>query len=267
MRKSDVLKGRYSSGGLFTSETAWQHSTRSIDTFELILVTQGTVYLQENGKEFELNVGEYLLLYPDRIHGGTRVSEMPVEFFWLHFAEDISNGTVMPHPDGLPQAGTLTNIGEAVQLVRRLLHYGESPHYPTACCDCALAVLLWELARQTSAAPVTNALAEHVHEYIRSHDDRLLTVADVEAYFGYNADYLSRVMKTYRGVSLQQDIIAERLDRAKLLLQTSNYTVERVARELGYEDPNLFVKFFRYHARTTPTAYRNTYTRRVTNHR
>ncbi len=267
MRKSDLLAVCYRSGGLFSSETAWQHSTRSIATFELIVVTKGTVYLQEDGREFTVGAGEYLFLYPHRVHGGTRVSEMPVEFFWLHFAQDEVGGIDVPHPDSLPQSGTLHNNGEIVQLISRLLHYGESSHYPPSCCDCALSLLLWELRKQTSDMPVANALAERVHEYIRSHGDIVLTVAAVERFFGYNADYLSRVLKANRGVSLQQDIIAERLDRAKLLLQTSNYTVERVARELGYDDPNLFVKFFRYHLRTTPTAYRNTYTRRVTNHR
>jgi YesN/AraC family two-component response regulator len=154
-----------------------------------------------------------------------------------------------------------------VQLLRQLLHYKESTFYPRACCDYTLALLLWEIAKQGAGEPVGNALAERVHEYVRSHTDTLLTVADVETHFGYNADYLSRILKTHRGRSLQQDIIAERLDRAKVLLQTSNYTVEAVARLLGYEDANLFSKFFRYHEGTTPTAYRNTYTKRPTNHK
>ncbi len=266
MRKSDLLSVQYTTGGLFSSERAWQHSTRSIGTFEVIVVTKGVVHIAEDGNEFEVKAGEYLLLYPHRVHGGTRISETAVEFFWLHFTES-TDGAQAPHPDTIPQKGSLQTGSDIVQLARQLLHYGESAWYPPACCHCALALLLWEIRKQALGAPVTNALAERVHEYIRSHSDRMLSVAAVETRFGYNADYLSRVLKTHRGVSLQQDIIAQRLNRAKLLLQTSNYTVEHIARELGYEDANLFVKFFRYHTHTTPTAYRNRYTKRLTNHR
>lgn len=266
MRKSDQIKVAFASGGLFTSEATWQHSTRSIDTFEIIVVTKGTIHLHEEGHDFTVNRGEYVILFPNRIHGGTRISHDPVEFFWVHFRQSEAGGALIPMPNCLQQYGALARQGVVVQLLRQLLHYSETCGYPDICCDYTLALLIWEIMKQSTGEPVSNALAERVHEYVRSHSDMLLTVETVEAYFGYNADYLSRVLKTHRGRSLQQDIIAERLDRAKLLLQTSNYTVESVARQLGYEDANLFVKFFRYHMHTTPTAYRNTYTKRFTNH-
>lgn len=267
MRKSDRIGAAFVSGGLFTSEAAWQHSTRTIDTFEIIVVTKGTIYLQEDGRNFTVHSGEYVMLYPNRIHGGTRISHDSVEFFWVHFRQKEEGMAQIPVPDCLQQQGVLTRLGVIVQLLRQLLHYSETRGYPDVCCDYTLALLVWEILKQSGGEPIRNALAERVHEYVRSHSDVLLSVADVETNFGYNADYLSRVLKTYRGRSLQQDIIAERLDRAKLLLQTSNYTVERVARELGYTDANLFVKFFRYHMHMTPTSYRNTYTKRFTNHK
>lgn len=266
MKKSDQIKASFTSGGLFSSEADWQHYTRSISVFEIIVVTKGTIYLQEEGQAFTVHSGEYLLLYPHRTHGGTRVSREPVEFFWVHFDEN-ANGAVIPSPGRIAQHGTLTHQGNTLQLLHQLLHYRETPFYPTTCLDYTLAMLLWDIAKQSVGEAPGNALAERVHEYVRSHADAVIRVADVEAYFGYNADYLSRVMKAHLGRSLQQDIIAERLDRAKVLLQTGNDTVEAVARELGYEDANLFIKFFRYHTHSTPTAFRNMYTKRFTNHR
>ncbi|MBQ9964129.1 MAG: helix-turn-helix transcriptional regulator [Clostridia bacterium] len=263
MRKSDFLNIEYCHGGLFTSEAAWTHSTRCIQTYEIIVVTKGTVYIREEETEYAVNAGEYLLLYPDRTHGGTRLSEMPVEFFWLHFTGKTEEGMFAKH---LQPYGALRNRSAIVQLVQQILHYQETPSYPSSCCDFTLYMLLCELMVQSNEASAKNVLAERVHEYIRSHGERLLSVQDVAKHFGYNVDYLSRVMKACYGKTLQQEIVTNRLQRAKYLLQTSQYTVDQIARELGYDDPNLFIKFFRYHEKTAPTAYRNRYHKRFTNH-
>ncbi len=261
MRKSDFFNVSYQHGGLFTSEASWIHSTRSIQTYEIVLVTKGTVYIREEETQYELKTGDYLILHPERVHGGTRVSESPVEFYWLHFTDPVG-----VWQEALPQCGTLRNMSAIMQSAQQILHYQEMPTYPAACCDFALCVLLCEMVAQSAATTSQNVLAERVHEYIRSHTETVLQAKEVAEHFGYNADYVSRVMKTHYGKTLQQQIVDVRLQQAKYLLQTSEYTVDRIARELGYEDANLFVKFFRYHTRIAPTAYRNRYHKRFTNH-
>ena len=261
MRKSDFFDISYQHGGLFMSEASWIHSTRSIHTYEIILVTKGTVYIREEDVHYEVQAGDYLILYPERVHGGTRMSELPVEFYWLHFTDPMGAWQTV-----LPQHGTLRNVGTIMQSAQQILHYQEMPTYPSSGCDFALCVLLCEMIAQSAPITAQNVLAERVHEYIRSHTETVLQASDVAGHFGYNADYVSRVMKTYYGKTLQQQIVDVRLQQAKYLLQTSEYTVDRVARELGYEDANLFVKFFRYHTRMAPTAYRNRYHKRFTNH-
>lgn len=260
MRKSDFSNVAYKHGGLFTSEAAWIHSTRSIDTYEIIVVTKGTVYIREEDTQYVLQAGDYLVLYPGRIHGGTRISESPVEFYWLHFADEGK------WQSAFPQHGTLRNMSAIVQSAQQILHYQEMPTYPDGCCDFALCVLLCELIAQSAEVSAQNVLADRVHEYIRSHSEKVLNAGSVAQHFGYNTDYISRVMKIHYGKTLQQAIVTQRLQQAKYLLQTSQYTVDQIARELGYTDPNLFIKFFRYHARMAPTAYRNRYHKRFTNH-
>ncbi len=263
MRKSDFLNVAYCHGGLFASESAWIHSVRSISTYEIIVVTKGTVYIREEETEYALQAGEYLLLYPNRLHGGTRVSEMPVEFYWLHFSSESETDFLR---SVFPQHGMLRNMSTIVQSAQQILHYQEVPSCPAGCCDFALYILLYEMMMQSTEDSTKNVLAERVNEYIRSHGEVLLDAQSVAQHFGYNVDYLSRVMKNCYGKTLQQAIVEKRLQQAKYLLQTSQYTVDQIARELGYEDSNLFVKFFRYHEKMPPTAYRNRYHKRFTNH-
>ena len=71
--------------GEFRSSEEWIHPTRTIDTYELILVREGTVYIKEGITEYTLNVGDMLLLEPNTVHGGFRKSEGKTSFYWFHF--------------------------------------------------------------------------------------------------------------------------------------------------------------------------------------
>ncbi|MCP3716448.1 cupin domain-containing protein [Paraburkholderia sp. CNPSo 3281] len=57
-----------SNGGLFVSRGVGVHPSRRIQSYELIYVRQGCLELHEDGKHFEVNAGETLLLWPGRRH-------------------------------------------------------------------------------------------------------------------------------------------------------------------------------------------------------
>ena len=258
MRKSDLSALHFLNGGVFSSPGPWIHGRRVIDSTELIVVTRGEACLYEGEMRFTLRAGDFMLLHPGVEHGGWRESEGAVEFFWLHFIG-------WEAPAGC--SGHLSNPGILVQSARQLLQISACPAYPEGTAEHMLAVILAELEVQRDAMAPKNALAVQLHEFIRSHSDRPLTVRQVASAFGYHPDYLSRILKECYGRSLQQDIAAERMNRARFLLQTTRQAVSAIALELGYEDANLFEKFFRYHQKCTPTAYRNSFPDNHTNHR
>lgn len=261
MRLSDFSYPQFDGGGRFSSAGPWIHGRRVIDSYELIIVTKGTVWLEEGGQRFTLHPNDYILLHPGIPHGGWRTTREPVEFYWLHFIPEEGRQYETPYHGKLPSPSAL------IQTTRQLLQIRQSPAYPKETTHHLLYVLLAELAVQREQTEPQNALAARVHEYIRAHTDKPLTAAQVAEAIGYHPDHLSRVLKACYGFTLQQEIARQRLSRAKLLLQTTDFTVARIALELGYEEPNLFEKFFRYHQGTTPTAYRNSFAKMHTNHK
>ncbi len=258
MRISDFPIPKFENGGIFSSKGGWIHSTRVIDTYELILVTRGTVYLEENGVRHTLRPNDYILLHPDTMHGGFRVSHEAVTFYWLHFHSEQS------YP--LAFTGTAPQPEIMIQNARQLLQIHHSPVYPKLTVDYMMYVLLAELLAQRQQRKPQNALALQTLEYIRAHAYHPLTAAEVAKNMGYHPDYLSRVLKTYCNTTLNGEIIRQRLSRAKYYLQTTDFTAARIAAELGYEDANLFEKFFSYHMGITPTVYRNSFSDLHTNH-
>ncbi|MBQ6947624.1 MAG: AraC family transcriptional regulator [Clostridia bacterium] len=259
MRISDISPPNFENGGRFTSQGDWCHGKRIIESYELILVTRGTVYLEEDGIRHTLEAGDYIILHPRRPHGGWRVSKEEIQFYWLHFQSEED----FP----LPFVGTAGSSEILVQNARQLLQMQQSPVHPPAAADHMMYVLLSELLVQRQQKKPQNALAIQTLEYIRAHSDELLTPTGVAEALGYHPDHLSRVLKAYSGATLSAQIIQHRLSRACWLLQTTEYTVARIAMELGYADPNLFDKFFTYHMDMPPKAYRNSFTKTHTNHK
>lgn len=259
VRISDFSLPCFDGGGKFSSKGDWIHSARIINTYELILVTRGTVYIEENGVRYSLRANDYILLHPHLPHSGWRISKEAVSFYWLHFYSD--------DPWELPFTGTAPSPEILIQNARQLLQIHHSPIYPPKTVDHMMQVLLSELLVQRRQERPQNALALQTLEYIRAHSYRALTASEVAEALGYHPDHLSRLLRAYCGTTLGNEITRQRLERAKWLLQTTDYTVSRIAMELGYGEANLFEKFFKYHAGLTPTAYRNSFVNLHTNHK
>jgi hypothetical protein len=71
--------------GLFVSRGKGAHVDRVIDSYELIYVRRGALAMQENAREFFLERGQTLLLWPGRRHKGIRPYPPDLSFYWIHF--------------------------------------------------------------------------------------------------------------------------------------------------------------------------------------
>ena len=56
--------------GNFTSDNNWIHMERIIDSYEIIIVNKGTVYIEQDDEKYKLREGDFLLLEPGRKHKG-----------------------------------------------------------------------------------------------------------------------------------------------------------------------------------------------------
>ncbi len=242
---------------MFRSKDVWCHGSRIIDSYEIIFVEQGTVYLNENGKDYELNPRQMLLLEPGLRHFGTRPSSN-VSFFWLHFRTDALPPT--------PKFLTVLQEYQLVLLMRQLLHMENTSGYPAEAQDYLIRLILIELRAQEH--PVSgSSLAAHTAEWIRSHSYRSISVEEVASQMQYNPDYLSRVFRQVYGISIKQSIDNARMEYIKTLLLNSDQSLQSIAVAAGFDDYKYFLKFFRYHEGRTPTEFRKTYFRVHTNHR
>lgn len=93
---------------------------------------------------------------------------------------------------------------------------------------------------------------EHIHAHIGSSID----VEDLSKVASVTKPYLIKLFKREFGASPVQYINKKKVERAQLLLFTTNKAVKEVAYMLGFNDQNYFIRTFRKVTGITPQEYR-----------
>lgn len=68
--------------------------------------------------------------------------------------------------------------------------------------------------------------------------------------------YLQHQYKNFFGTSIKQDITNSRMERAKQLLFSTDYSISSISQMCGYENEVHFMRVFKERMRVTPTQYR-----------
>ena len=124
--------------GYFISSGEWIHPDKTEQTYEIIFVTQGTVFLcDEKQGPIEIRAGQVCLLEPGVRHYGTEISE-GVRFYWVHF--HLKQGC-------LPFEQRFFEAFEQKQLFRELLHLCNLMPQPDYAVNAVLNYILSELCR------------------------------------------------------------------------------------------------------------------------
>lgn len=238
----------YETIGRFCSADKWIHPARIIDTFEIIFVTEGTVFINENEIEYTLTSGDCLILEPGVAHCGRRYSENPTSFYWLHFKTD------MDIPFKIRKCGEDYDVK---YLLKKLIHMSKTEVFDRNALDAAALLIFRELAASDSSEK--NSLAYKIAEYIRINAEYGITAAETGMHFGYNADYISKLFKKSFHMGIKEYISSERMKYARDLLLNTDMSVKEIAAHMRFGGENSFIKFFTYHAGISPARLRNKY--------
>lgn len=234
--------------GYIRAPRPWRHKRRFLEAYELLYVTTGRLHLRANAREWTLEAGQALLLPPYQRLDGSRESESDVAFYWADFQSGENERLPPAGQPFVPAPERLSRLLEELCAAKRQIPVQNAVQ------DALLLLALREVTAGVTAGSRT--VLERVTAYVEAHLSEPLTADDVAAALHYHKDYLTRVMREHTGLPLKEYINRRKLETACVLLRTSAYPVSVIAGMLGYDDANLFTKFFRYHRQLTPTQYR-----------
>jgi two-component system response regulator YesN len=93
-------------------------------------------------------------------------------------------------------------------------------------------------------------------QYVMDHLSEDLSVASVAEHFYITPNYFSRLFKRVAGECCNDYIVRQRMERAKIMLKTTEYKTGKIAYLIGYRDTNYFSLAFKKQVGVSPTEYR-----------
>ncbi len=99
-------------------------------------------------------------------------------------------------------------------------------------------------------------ILKRVTDFITDHLADQITLAQLSDIAGLSVFHFCRAFKKSTGLAPYKFQTARRIEKAKLLLDTTDFTITDIAPMVGYETPQAFARMFRQMVGQTPTVYR-----------
>lgn len=271
------------------------HNRRKADEYIIYLIKKGEMYLRENGREYLLCPGDFLLLDTAYYHEGYRSSYC--EYYYIHFKqeslkrvegireEEYVKLILSRHNDSLKSDPfSYTTIEEDSLFLPKYYHIGSTGDYIKVSClldeavkhnknhmdhykiMCSLKVLeafietyrsylLYTLQKSASVMPKSYHKVQRLLEYLNSEYSAKITSEDIEEISGSNYDYINRVFKKMTNQTVFAYLNTVRINHAMELITTTNMKMSEVGQSVGFTDLYYFSKVFKKAVGVSPSNY------------
>lgn len=105
-------------------------------------------------------------------------------------------------------------------------------------------------------AEKSNSIIETAKDYIKNNFNKDISLDDVSRVVDISPYYFSKIFKEDTGENFIEYLTAIRIQKAKELLGTTEYSMKEICSMVGYADPNYFSRTFKKNVGVTPTEYK-----------
>ncbi|MGP4041120.1 helix-turn-helix transcriptional regulator [Gracilibacillus sp. D59] len=246
-----------------------------IGVFDLLLVTEGCLEMGEGENIYEVEGAHILILYPDRHHFSVKPCKDKTHFFWMHFQpeewsdmnhntfriKDYSNsGPFKEKPFSflLPKYSRIHNERVVIPLCEQILS-SENQWHKQLLFQQLLFQISQNVTHQTNSHDLI--IAEQAAGYLKNQLSQKISYQDLGSFLGYHPNHIARCMKEVFNCTPIEYLNRVRLDQAKVLLVTTNLSMEHIAEKCGFSHISYFSRIFKKVEGLSPSAYRKKYIR------
>ncbi len=98
---------------------------------------------------------------------------------------------------------------------------------------------------------------DRVLKYIETNLDKNITCESMAEMVSMNSSYFSRLFKSEVGINFSDYLIGKRVEKATLLLEKSELTIEEITKAVGLEQPSYFYRLYKKVTGKTPGEVRD----------
>ena len=233
--------------------------------FQIIYIASGKAHFHFGNPENETIVpaGNIVLFRPKEFQKYEYYGIDKTEVYWIHFTgNDVKN---ILRKYGFPDEKRIFPVGTSLEyervFKRIIMELQRCQDDYEEMLDLLLRHLLIIFHRELTS--------EHVlkNEYLDSEMDiaassfnenynRDINIEEYAVSRGMSVSWFIRNFKKYTGTTPMQFITSIRITNAQMLLETTNYAINEIARIVGYDNPLYFSRLFRKQKGCPPSHYR-----------
>jgi len=227
----------------------------------LILYTyNGNGILEYEGKKYHLGEGDGFLIDCMKPHMYKTTGDN-----WTHSVLHINGPLISPLFEQYMQNGSAlfsqSITGNYQSSLERLLtiYSTAQPYRDWQASHCLSAILTDLLASSLHSSDKSVAMPENMQYligYMENNFSADLTVEYLSKFSGISRSHLTREFKKYTGYAPNDYLIQLRIEQAKKLLESSQFSANQIAHMVGIHDVNNFTNLFRKKVGMTPGRYR-----------
>ena len=242
-------------------DKGWHSSQHSHDFIELFYIVQGEGSFIVSNQEYQVEKNDLVIINPNVNHTEKSSDDDSMEYITLGF-----DGVSFSKKDSDLKENIIIYQDDRVEilfLIRFLLdELKKDDHQVFYIGQNILEMIILKLNQyqtiqvQVSSSKKINSTIYEVKKYIDLNYSDPISLDDLAKFSHLNKYYLSHSFKEETGVSPIQYLNETRIKNAKILLESSNYSISEVARFTGFSSQSFFSQRFKEITNFSPSQYR-----------
>lgn len=238
------------------------HITQDLDyqihlqnSLELVFMLEGTCHARCGGREWQLEPGQLLAVFPNRIHSYDSSRNVravllivPLQPYLAAYADRLLR-TVPDEP--------CLETGDLLPLVEMMLADAAAATEPVM--QGYLQVLVGKLLQRMTLSPVSGSPDDALHKlllWLENHYTEPLSRQTLARELGYSEGYLSHIFSEALGTTMPSYVNTLRIRKAMELLRRESVSISDTALELGFGTIRSFNRAFQKETGMTPAKWR-----------
>lgn len=241
-------------------ENDWNTTPHSHHFTELFFILQGSGTFKVADQDFPIHENDLIIVNSNLSH--TELSDINEPLNYIVLAVDH-----LEFQDENNKGYALFNLSQHreeilfyFKSILREARNKEENH--EIICQNLFQVLIYKLIRDVqtnlvvSPSKKTTQECRFVEQYLNEHFKEDISLQTLSELTYLNKYYLAHVFKNYKGISPINYLIQVRIKEAKHLLETTDYSVAKIASLIGFSSQSYFSQAFRKETSMTPNEYR-----------
>ena len=213
---------------------------------------RGTVSCR--GRMYQVETGQAFVLAPNEGHLYSSDPEDPLGLVWIEYGGGNS-AQLTTHI--LDVGGPIYEGGTFVDVMNMCTSILYQPRRTGPDISLKLYEILMCLCKRVEIEASGKTVNHDILKYIDENIDHRLSLQEISSEFGYHPAYFSSFFSKMMGTTFSKYVMNRKISHACYLLETTSWSVERIAQELGFCDISHFIQRFKALKGVTPMAYRS----------